>query len=119
MDITKPDNDLMKLNDIFRSKVYKLLELAKTNWLNIWIFEAWRSPERQKYLYSIWRTIQLNKKPVTWRLNSNHIVWKAVDIIFYKNWKITWEWDYKKLIGLAKTIWIKNLSPIEVCHFEL
>lgn len=119
MDITKPDNDLMKLNDKFREKVYKLLELAKQNWLNIKVFEWRRSNERQNYLYSIWRTIQLEKRPITWTLKSKHLDGMAIDLVFIKDGKITWEWDWKKVVSIAKWLWLKSLAPTERCHIQI
>ncbi len=113
------NNNIEDLEVNFKEKVKLFIQEAKATWLDIIIFEWLRSLERQKYLYSIWRTIELNKKPITWTLQSNHLTWKAVDIVFKdKNWNPSWSWDYDTLIWIANKYWINNLKPKETCHFE-
>lgn len=80
------------------------------------MFEARRSPERQKRLYASGRTRQW--PIVTWTLNSKHLEGKAVDIVFYKDNKPTRQWPYDELTKLATKYGIKNLYPIETCHYE-
>jgi len=58
-----------------------------------------RTPERQKELYSIGRTTELDKKPVTWTLDSNHMAESdgfghAVDLFAYVDKKASWDLKY-------------------------
>jgi len=112
------NKDIKSLDIKFQKKVALFLQEAKNQGLNIMIFEGLRSIERQKALYAIGRTTEPNRKPVTWTLKSNHLTGKAVDIVFNVNWQPSWNWDYNKLIIIAKRFWIENLKPKETCHFE-
>jgi len=66
-----------------------------------------RSSEDQAYLYSIGRTIELHKDPITWTLDSYHITGKAFDIFAYVNGRASWDLKYlipikEHLIKVAK-----------------
>lgn len=82
MSITRPDRDLTKLTPSAQASLQKILaELDDI----IFVTEAWRSQERQDYLYSLWRS-----RPgsiVTWTRNSKHTQWRAVDIAF-REWEL-------------------------------
>ena len=71
------NRDLNSLKKEFRKKVD--LFMAEVTSM-VFITEAWRSIERQKYLYSLWRTRAGNK--VTRTLKSKHIDWLAIAIAF-------------------------------------
>jgi hypothetical protein len=46
-----------------------------------WVYETLRTSGRQAYLYSIGRTAELDRSPVTWTLDSNHESGNALDVI--------------------------------------
>lgn len=133
----KRDSDLLKLHPLFRGKLEDMLNVAYWEWLHPYVFEWLRSKERQYFLFGKWRTANTLKKygvptiyanpstkQVTWTLQSNHLEGKAADIVFdiNKDPKVrtpSWNWNYKRLIEIAKDLWLRNLSPFELCHFEL
>lgn len=131
------DNNIGKLHPRTKKKVQVFLDTAKDIlWLDIYVFEARRTLERQYELYGKGRTqtalkkagvpieyARPNEKVVTWTLQSNHLKWKAVDIVFDvdKDPKIrrpSWNGNYTALIYIANYIGLRNLAPLELCHFE-
>jgi len=112
-------NDIELLTPSFKEKVKLFLDEARSIWLNIKVFESLRTMARQKELYSIWRRWIVWEKVVTWTMNSNHIIWKAIDVVFIDfKWRFSWSWNYDTLIEIWKKYWINNLKPKETCHFE-
>lgn len=76
MSVKNTDRDLDKLQDNFRKKV----DLRLSDNPEIFVTEAYRSQERQEYLYSLWRSIPWSI--VTKTTNSNHTKGIAVDVAF-------------------------------------
>lgn len=113
---TAISNDINLLDTWFRIKFDAWRNEVISKYPNARVFEARRSKERQEWLYSQGRTRPW--KIVTWTLQSKHLEGKAVDIVFLKDWKPTWNWPYDDLIEMAKKYWIDNLKPRETCHFE-
>jgi hypothetical protein len=107
-------NDINKLSKNFRKKFDPRRAEVLKKYPNAQVFETLRTQERQNYLYTIWRTIRKDEKPVTWTLDSNHKNGNAVDIIFWGKR----EWPYLDVIEIAKKYGIRNLHPKETCHFE-
>jgi hypothetical protein len=96
------------------------MEEADNQWYNIALFETLRSKKRQEELYAIWRTTNIWARPVTWTLSSNHLLWKAIDVVFPNSkGQPTWQGDYTGLRRIATKFWIKNLWKLELCHFEI
>ncbi|MCK9570385.1 M15 family metallopeptidase [Candidatus Pacearchaeota archaeon] len=77
----KRNNDINTLVPYVRERVEHVLAAMRARGYDPIVFEAKRSQERQKWLYGIGRTHSLNQRPVTWTMNSKHLVGKAVDII--------------------------------------
>ncbi len=139
------NHEVTSLTPVFQKRVKMFFDDARSQWLYIYIFEALRSIERQYELFWKGRTAQecvkngvpasyarpRSWKPVTWTLKSNHLTGNAIDVVFdvsknpenfTKDWKLkkpSWSGDYHKLIPIAKKYGIRNLYPIELCHFEL
>ena len=131
------DNSTERLVPEFKEKLHLMFNELRAMWLDCYIFESYRTIERQYELYWKWRTkIALRKawvpekyaqpwlKIVTWTLQSKHMEGRAVDIVFdaNKDPKVrvpTWTWPYTILIQVAKKYWIRSLAPLEVCHFEI
>lgn len=94
---------------------------CREQWLDVVEFETLRSIERQKYLYAIGRTIDKDKRPITWTMNSKHLTGEAVDFVFYTGWNennITRKWDWNKFIRFSKYFGLDSLSPTEQCHVQ-
>ena len=129
-------SDIAKLTPKAQVKVKTLLALAKKENLDAYVFESFRSKDRQYELFGKWRTALVLKKYgvptkfanptakiVTWTLQSKHLTGEAVDIVFdwNKDPKIkvpTWSGNYQRLVELGLLCWLRNLAPIELCHFE-
>lgn len=60
---------------------FRWLESCREKGLQFKILEAYRTPERQKYLYTIGRRGVPGERPVTYTLQSNHTRRLAVDIL--------------------------------------
>ena len=131
------DNSTATLDPVFKTKVENMWKEIRAAWLDCFIFEWRRSLQRQYELFGKWRSAVTLKKAwvpiqyanpkakiVTRTIQSKHLEWKAIDIVFDSNKdpKIkapSWNWNYTLLIAIAKKYWIQNLSPLEVCHFQL
>ena len=80
--VTTANRDIEELNEPFRSNVKKALKELP----NIIVTETYRSQERQAYLYTFGRSgDNINKKKVTWTLNSQHKSRLAIDVCFRTN----------------------------------
>lgn len=80
------------------------------------VFEARRTPERQRWLYGVGRTHSRWRKPVTWTLKSKHLEGRAADVISKSR---LWNWPefYAALARTAKKHGLKTLTK-ERCHIE-
>lgn len=107
-------SDINKLSVNFRKKFNPRRSEVIKKYPDAQIFETLRTQERQNRLYGVWRTHSLQRKPVTRTLTSNHKDWNAVDVIFGGKRA----WPYDDLIAMGKKYGIKNLKPLETCHFE-
>lgn len=130
------NNDINSLTNRAKNKVQILLNVARQEGLDCFIFEAKRSLDRQQELFWYGRTMlelkkywvpekyaKPNEKERTWTLQSKHLIWQAVDIVFDSNKdpKVkapSWNWNYKRLIEIGILCWLYNLAPRETCHFE-
>jgi len=112
----QPSRDLNLLNSSFKSKVSKRLALCP----QVFVTEAYRSQERQNYLYSQWRTRPW--RIITWTRNSNHTKGVAVDIAFH--WSALYPSESSKRREVAdKAIqcwidWGYDLRNIDKPHFQ-
>lgn len=82
------------------------------------VFESYRSPERQQWLYDQGRTrdgkIITNARPY----ESFHQYGLAVDIVGYHNKKWDWSIDYDKITEVFKRHGFKPLK-FEKAHFQI
>ncbi len=132
MDITKPDADLSKLTPDCKMRVQNMLNLAAKKGLKVRVFEAYRPKERQAWLYGQGRTKAqclaafVNPKysragnVVTWTMTSQHILGKAVDMVFVDTkGNPTWSGNWDALIKCGEAAGLQNLRPREMSHFQL
>jgi len=130
------DNSTATLDQVFKTKVENMWKEIRAAWLDCFIFEWRRTLQRQYELFGKWRSVVTLKKAwvpvqyanptakiVTRTIQSKHLEWKAIDIVFdlNKDPKVkapSWNWNYTLLIAIAKKYWIRNLAPLELAHFE-
>lgn len=103
IDVELKDRDMSKLHPLFRAKVNEVLKACKDSGLPFRVFEAYRSPERQEYLYQQGRTrfdggIVTNAR--AW--GSFHQYGLAVDFVLFEGGR--WSWDDS---GLRRPYWAK------------
>jgi hypothetical protein len=108
--------DINELEPYVRDRVARLIKAMEARGFDPIVFESRRSIERQKWLYGIGRVHQKNRRPVTWTMQSKHIVGKAVDIISKSH---LWDYPdfYRALKQEAKKVGLKVLK-VEQCHVE-
>jgi hypothetical protein len=127
-------SDLSLLVPEMQDKVKSLLYEANKAGLKIRVFESLRTRERQAWLYGQGRTafqclragLRLSSwanpsgKIVTWTMTSQHLLGKAVDIVFIdaKN-QPTWSGDWNTLITIGKRVGLQSLAPREMSHFQI
>ncbi len=111
------NNDIKSLWEPFRAKVILLLQRMTARGEDPVIYEALRTRRRQEYLYSIGRTRDKHRKPVTWTMNSRHFAGKAADIISRKH---GWGSDefYQVLLEEVRKLPELQQIPQETCHVE-
>lgn len=103
---------------------------------DVFAFETKRTIIRQYELLWQWRSVAECRKygvhakysrPLvqqrTRTLQSKHLTGEAVDVVFdlNKDPKIkvpARSWNYKRLIEIGKYCGLRNLAPLETCHFE-
>lgn len=90
MDITVACRDTLQLNIMCQVLLEFSINELKSKGVLPLIVETYRSQERQNYLYSIGRTIQLDNNKVTWTLNSIHTKRNAVDVVPVRSGKAIW-----------------------------
>lgn len=72
---------LDKLDPAFAARLLQLLDLMHQAGYEPLVYETYRTPARQKWLYGLGRTHHKGLKPVTWTLHSKHCEGRAADII--------------------------------------
>lgn len=109
--------DINFLNPVVKEKTLQLLDLAKKNWLNVWVFETLRSKERSLELSKVW----------TWTVYSYHNFGIAVDLVFIDSlWQWTWstlpKYNWKLLGELWENIgfewWGRWKNIVDMPHFQ-
>lgn len=108
--------DIGSLWPPFGAKVSALIKAMEERGFDPVVFEARRSAERQRWLYGVGRTHQLQRSPVTWTLQSRHTVGKAADIISRRR---LWNWPefYAVLRVEAARLGLETISK-EACHVQ-
>ncbi|MDR7270646.1 hypothetical protein J2X20_003304 [Pelomonas saccharophila] len=123
-DVNVKDRDLARLHPAMRAKVEELLQLFAQQSLPFRVFEAYRSPERQNWLYEQGRTRPGGKVTNARAWESFHQYGLAVDFVLFENGQ--WSWDdsgpraghWRKLRELIDQVGLHSLSW-EVPHAEL
>lgn len=122
-----PNRSMNLLYFPFRERLESGLLVARKNGHNVYLFEGYRSPQRQKEMYDQGR---VNALPIVTRaqpFRSNHQYGIAGDVVF-KTPEGKWTWDLpsKDWRDMAKYLKAEGLSWLgdsttfpEMPHFEL
>ena len=105
----------------FKEALTKLLDWMKSQGEDPRPFETLRSAKRQAWLYGIGRKYELDRKPVTWTMQSLHLpgpdgLGRAADIISDSH-----GWNEPHFFALLKTGAKKfglQTIPQESCHVQ-
>lgn len=112
------NRDINLLAPIFRNKILSGIELAKKDGYQIAIFEGYRSPLRQDYLFAQGRS---RPGPVITKAKayeSAHQFGLAVDLSFFIK---TWVWDnqpFDKLVPIFTSLGLKWGGKNDAGHYE-
>jgi peptidoglycan L-alanyl-D-glutamate endopeptidase CwlK len=85
------NRELNHLHPIFREKVNELSQKLSLEGIPFWLFEGFRSPQRQQYLYAQGRTRPGNIVTYAKPWTSYHQYGLATDFVLYENG--SWSWD--------------------------
>jgi|GEM_PF-2985908 Soluble lytic murein transglycosylase and related regulatory proteins (some contain LysM/invasin domains) len=122
--LTQRSTDMSRLHPVFREKAQAVLDRLNAEGIPFRIFEGYRSPQRQQFLYSQGRTapgdIVTNAKP--W--SSYHQYGLAADFVLFIDGK--WSWDtsgpraacWDKLHAIGREVGLEPLSW-EKPHLQL
>lgn len=122
-DPTKVNNDLNMLAPFFRLQLETALKEVHAAGYDLFVFEGWRSPARQSYLYEQGRTrdgkIVTNSKPWT----SYHQFSLACDLVYKVNNRWSWSGDYDKPAEIMKRYgfeWGGDFKSFkDIPHFQI
>lgn len=110
--------DLSKLAPFLVVRLNAALDECFDKGYEVAVFEGYRSPERQQWLYDQGRTrdgaIITHARPY----ESMHQYGLAVDIVGYYNKKWDWSIDYDKITEIFKRHGFKPLK-FEKAHFQI
>ncbi len=104
--VTAIDRELQHLHPVFRQKATQLLEKLAAEGIPFRLFEGFRTPSRQQYLYDQGRTRPgaIITKARPWQ--SYHQYGVAGDFVLFENGK--WSWDDQG----PKAAWWKRLHQV-------
>lgn len=119
IDLSKPNRDTTLLAPFFQDLLLKaLLKCADEGITNLAVFEGYRSPARQDWLYD-----QGRKRPGVRVTNARawqswHQLSLAVDCVFKVGKAWTWEGDWVKVHEIFESVGFETISW-ERPHFQL
>ncbi len=122
LDVTARNTDLGLLHPVVRDSVQKVLADLRSANIPLFVFEAFRSPERQAYLYAQGRTRPGPKVTFAEPWRSYHQYGLAVDLVF--NGPGRWTWDeprkgmWKRMHEIGERHGLMPLS-FETPHLQL
>ncbi len=103
VDVTKPNRDTALLHPMMRDRAQKVLAACAQQQLPFRIFEAWRAPERQQYLYEQGRSRPGGVVTYARAWESYHQYGLAADfVLYYDGQPNSWSWDDG---GAKKSLW--------------
>ena len=103
------DNKIDHLDYQTMIKYLGFKKQAHELWEIIWEFETLRTLERQRELLKKWQSKTMN---------SYHLKWKAIDVVYYDKWKPSRKWNYNLLHKIWKCYWLDGIGSWDACHFQ-
>lgn len=102
----------------FAQKVTTALDACHKMGYPIQIFEGWRSPARQDWLYAQGRTSagKIVTKARAWE--SWHQLSLASDLAFFKDGKWSWDGNWDAVLPCFEEQGLESLRPFETCHVQ-
>jgi peptidoglycan L-alanyl-D-glutamate endopeptidase CwlK len=121
---TVRDVDPARLHPSFRQRLANVIERLQSEGIPFRVFEAWRSPQRQKYLWEQGRTRPggIVTKAQAWE--SYHQYGLAADLVLFEDGKWSWNTDgqraawWKRLHELGRDAGLEPLS-FELPHLQI
>lgn len=116
---TAVSRDLKLLFPLFAEKVGAAVAHARLDGHPIEIFEAWRSPQRQDWLYAQGRTQPGSIVTQSHAWQSWHQYGLAVDVAYNVAGQWSWDWDFKVLVPYFQALGLEWLGPHDAGHFQM
>jgi peptidoglycan L-alanyl-D-glutamate endopeptidase CwlK len=111
-DVTKPNRDTELLAPFFEKRLSQLIAEADNQGLSVALFEGYRSPQRQSWLYEQGRSRagKIVTRAAPWK--SWHQLSVAADVVFYDHQHKQWHWDgaWDKLHAIAHQLGFETLD---------
>ena len=119
MVVPEVSRDMSLVYPLFAAKVTAGVVKCRNLGIQAFVFEAWRSPQRQEYLYEQGRKREgpIVTKARGW--DSFHQYGLAVDIACKVAGKWTWDFDTAKVAKCFTDEGLESLAPFESCHFQM
>lgn len=120
LDPTKPNNDLNLVSPYFRSRIEKAIKILWDANHNLFIFEAYRAPNRSDYLYEQGRAApgKIVTKAKAWQ--SFHNYGLACDLWPKVNNRWVFQYDYKPVAEIMRKLGFKcGIDFGDNPHFQL
>lgn len=116
---TTVNRDMRLLSPFFADRVAKAVAQCHQLGYPIEVFEGYRSPDRQDWLYAQGRTREgkIVTKAKAWE--STHQLGLAIDIALFINGKWSWDFDAAKVSQCFLDNKLEWLAPFEMCHFQM
>lgn len=118
MEVNKPNRDLSLLAPFFREKLEDALTDCQALGHKIEVFEGYRTPERQNWLFDQGRNRPGNVITRAKGGQSWHNYSLAVDIAFKSGKKWTWEGDWTAVQNVMFSYGFESLTW-EKSHFQI
>lgn len=113
------NRDIRLLAPIVQDRLKEALLLCADKYLDVAVFEGWRSPARQNTLFAQGRSApgKIVTQARAW--GSYHQFGLAFDLAFIHQGQWRWDGDWDEVRQVFKGCGFESLAPIENAHFQL